>query len=139
MQYNKTKFLKLLKYDKRLKEKGKFLSEENHDQFLNLLTYKVLIFDHVQWAQRHRYFSLMKNFIDETIDVNKYINQLFELKYETEKVTDELKVNFGKLEDFEPNPLSKGFSKFTTELCSDCEVFKLDPALRDDYEISEEQ
>lgn len=71
----------------------------------------------------------MKNFIDETIDVNKYISQLFELKYKTEKVTDELKVDFGKLKDFEPNPLSKGFSRFTTGLCSDYELFEPNPAL----------
>lgn len=139
MEYNKTKYLKLFQYKNRLKKEGKSLSKENFEEYLNLLTYEVLILDHLRWEQRNRYFSLMKNFIDKKIDVDEYISQLFELKDETQKVTEELEADFEKLKDFEPNPFSKRFSKFPAELSSDCEVFEPDSVLREDFEISKEE
>jgi|TARA_B110000483_G_C18114627_1_gene511112 hypothetical protein len=40
------------------------------------------------------------------------------------------------LKKFKSNLVSKGFSGFVDELCSDCGVFELNPNLRNDLEIS---
>lgn len=40
---------------------------------------------------------------------------------------------------FEPNPISKGFSKFIEELWSNGKIFELDSDLQDDFKISEKQ
>lgn len=64
-------YLKLLKSEKELKAKGKFLSKENQKEHENLIKYEVRISDHFKWEQKHRYFLLMNNFLDEKIDVNE--------------------------------------------------------------------
>lgn len=52
------------------------------------------------------------NVLDKKVDTNQYIDQLFKLERETQNLAEELKLDFEKLKKFEPNPVSKGFSKF---------------------------
>lgn len=132
-------YLKLLKYEKELKAKGKTLSKENEKKYRNLIKYEVSLLDHFKWEQKHRYFLLITNFLDKKIDTDQYIDQLFKLEHETQNRAEELKLDFEKLKEFKPNSVSEGFSKFIEELCSDCRIFEPDPDLRDDFEISEKQ
>lgn len=132
-------YLKLLKYEKELKAKGKILLKENEKEYRNLIKYEVSLLNHFKWEQKHRYFLLITNLLDKKIDVDEYISQLLKLEHETQSLAEELKLDFEKLKEFEPNSGSKGFSKFIEELCSDCRIFESDPDLRDDFEISEKQ
>ena len=132
-------YLKLLKYEKELKLKGKSILKENEQDYKKLLKYKVSLFDHFKWEQKHRYFLLITNFLDKKINIDQYICQLFKLEYEIQNLVEELKLDFEKLKEFKPNSVSKGFSKLIEELCSDCRIFEPDPDLRDDFEISETQ
>lgn len=125
-------YLKLLKYEKELKAKGKFLLKENEKEYRNLIKYQVSLSDHLKWEQKHRYFLLITNFLDKKINTDQYINQLFKLEHETQSLAEELESDFEKLKEFEPNPVSKEFSKFIEELSSDCRIFEPDPDLRDD-------
>lgn len=132
-------YLKLLKYEKELKSKGKSLSKENEQDYKKLIKYEVSLLDHFKWEQKDRYFLLITNFLDKKIDIDQYICQLFKLEYEIQNLVEELKLDFEKLKEFKPNSVSKGFSKLIEELCSDCRIFEPDPDLRDDFEISETQ
>ena len=132
-------YLKLLKYEKELKSKGKSLSKENEQDYKKLLKYEVSFLDHFKWEQKDRYFLLITNFLDKKIDIDQYICQLFKLEYEIQNLVEELKLDFEKLKEFKPNSVSKGFSKLIEELSSDCRIFEPDPDLRDDFEISETQ
>lgn len=75
--------------------------------------------DHFKWEQKDR-----------------YISQFFKLNNEIQSLVNELKFDFEKLKKFKSNLVSKGFSGFVDELCSDCGVFELNPNLRNDLEIS---
>ena len=132
-------YLKLLKYEKELKLKGKSLSKENEQDYKKLLKYEVSLLDHFKWEQKDRYFLLITNFLDKKINIDQYICQLFKLEYEIQNLVEELKLDFEKLKEFKPNSVSKGFSKLIEELCSDCRIFEPYPDLRDDFEISETQ
>jgi hypothetical protein len=132
-------YLKLLKYEKELKSKGKSLSKENEQDYKKLLKYEVSLLDHFKWEQKDRYFLLITNFLDKKIDIDQYICQLFKLGYEIQNLVEELKLDFEKLKEFKPNSVSKGLSKLIEKLCSDCRVVEPDPNLRGDFEISETQ
>ena len=132
-------YLKLLKYDKELRLKGKSLSKENEKDYRKLLKYEVTLLDHFNWKQKDQYFLLITNFLDKKIDINEYISQLFKLESEIQNLVEELKLDFEKLKEFKPNSVSKGFSKLIEELCSDCRIFEPDPDLRDDFDVSETQ
>ena len=45
-------YLKLLKYEKELKLKGKSLSKENEQDYKKLLKYEVSLLDHFKWEQK---------------------------------------------------------------------------------------
>ena len=132
-------YLELLKCEPALNLKGKSLSTENEQDYIKLLTYKTSLFDHFIWKQRNQYFLLITNFLDKKINIDQYISQSFEPKDEIEKLVKELKLDLEKLQEFEPNLVSKGFSKPIADLCSDCRIFEPDLNLRDDYELSETQ
>jgi hypothetical protein len=97
------------------------------------------LLDHFKSEQKNRYFLRITNFLDKKIDTDQYISKLFKLEHETQSLAEELKLDFEKLKEFEPNSVSKGFSKSIEELCSDYRIFEPDPDLRDNLEISEKQ
>lgn len=132
-------YLKLLKYDEKLKLKGRILSKESEEKYKKLINYKVILLDHFKWQQKDHYFLLLTHFLDKKIDIDEYIEQLFKLEQETQNLVEELKLDFEKLKKFEPNLSSKKFSKFIEELCSDCRIFEPNSDLRDDFDISEKQ
>ena len=136
-------YLKLLKYQNRLKAEGKNLAKENEKKFINLIKnlikYEIRLLDHFKWEQNHPYFLLIRNFLDKKIDLYEYMEKLLKLEDETQTLVEELKLDFKKLKDFEPNSVSEGFSKFIEQLYSDCRQFEPDPDLRDELELSETQ
>jgi len=56
-------YLKLLKYEKELKSKGKTLWKENEQDYKKLIKYQVSLLDHFQWEQKDRYFLLITIYI----------------------------------------------------------------------------
>src|SRR6476469_7566418 len=114
------RYLSLLRYEKELISSKKLFLEENMEEYLKLIEYEMSISDHLKWQQKHRYFLLITNFLDKKIDTNEYIYQLVEVQREFENLLEKMKLDFQKMKEFEPNPLSKGFCKLTGDLSSDC-------------------
>jgi len=133
------KYLELLKYEQALNVNGKSLSIENEPDYIKLITYEINFFDHFKWKKRNQYFSLITNLLEKRINIDQYITQLFKLENEIQNLVEELKLDLDKLQEFEPNLVSKGFSKPIADLCSDCRIFEPDSNLREDYELSETQ
>ena len=53
-------YLKLLKYEKELKLKGKSLSKENEQDYKKLLKYEVSLLDHFKWEQKDRLSNTLR-------------------------------------------------------------------------------
>ena len=62
MEYNKIRYLELLKQAESLEKKGMWLYEEDKDKYLELLDYQVRLSDQQYWENRNNYFSVMNNF-----------------------------------------------------------------------------
>jgi len=81
----------------------------------------------------------MQNFIAGKIDAEEFRIKFFKI-YKTEGDTLEtLKKDFEKLEIFEPDPKSKGFSDLMVTVFDDCDRFQPDSTRRENYEIGENQ
>tara|TARA_B110000046_G_scaffold91829_1_gene99859 strand:- start:239 stop:619 length:381 start_codon:yes stop_codon:yes gene_type:complete len=95
--------------------------------------------DFSYWQSKKSYTQLMDEFINGTIDGQKFEEEFYRIwrsdrdkKYSTEELYIlNLKINSEKLIE------SKGFSTIISNLFTDCDVFEPDPNLREDYEISE--
>jgi hypothetical protein len=133
MKYNKLRYFELLKYSQDLANKGKWLYEENREAFFELLNYQILIEDHIFWQKRHQFLSVIKNFINGTLDSEEFSDEFFAIRRQNQAVHEAFKIDFEKLENFEPDSRSKGFSSFIGKIFSDCEVFEPNAEEGDNY------
>jgi len=95
--------------------------------------YPVLIENFTYWKNKKRYLELMESFIDEKIDGCQFETKFCEMwRRDRDRTYSDLEENID---------LTKfiGFSGIISKLFTDCDVFQPDPALREDYELSEEE
>jgi hypothetical protein len=122
MKYKKIRHLELLKQSQDLKKQGKSLHDENRKDYLELLFYKVLVQDYIYWENRHNYLSVMDNFINGIIDAEDFSDEFFLISNQNQAVHEAFET------DFEPNPISKGFSSFIG-----CEAFEPEAEEGEEY------
>ena len=79
----------------------------------------------------------MVNFLEDAIDLDKYIDRLYEIYSQIEESKVKLKSDFEKLRAFEPDPRLKGFVILIENLFSDIRILEPDNELRTEDEISE--
>lgn len=127
-------YFKLLECEQKLKKIGEFLSLEKEKKLLN---YQNQISDHFRWEQKNQFIKVMVDFLEDTIDLNRYIEQFYEIDSQIEESKRKLKSDFEKLRAFEPDPRSKGFAILIENLFSDIRIVEPDQDLRTEDEISE--
>lgn len=98
----------------------------------------VLIENFKYWENKKFYLKLMERFIDEKIDGRQFDSEFCEMWGRDRDRTYSPKELLHIAEHVD---LTKfiGFSGLMSKLFTDCDIFQPDPALRDDYEISEEE
>lgn len=126
----KDNYFKLLKYEEELKKTDKFLRKKDPEKSDELFEYEIRITEHFRWKEKDQYVLVLNSFLENQINVNQYIDQLFEVKTLIEKSVAELKTDFEKLKSFEVAPFSKEFSRIIGYLFSDIQVFEPDDGLR---------
>jgi hypothetical protein len=75
MEYDKDRYLELLKQSESLKEKGIRLYEEDREAYLELLKYQVRLSDQKFWENRQNYFSVMTNFINGKLTAEDFSDE----------------------------------------------------------------
>jgi len=98
----------------------------------------VLLENFTFWKNKKLYLELMERFMDEKIDGTQFETEFYEMRLRDIDKTYSSKELLQIAEHVDLTKL-KGFSGILSELFFDCDVFQPDPALRDFYEISEEE
>jgi hypothetical protein len=75
--------------------------------------------------------------LENTIDLDQYIDRFYEIDSQIEKSKVKLKSDFEKVRAFEPKARSKGFATLIENLFSDIRILEPDDELRTEDEISE--
>ena len=127
-------YLKLLEYEQELEKTGEYLSLEKEKELLN---YQSQISDHFRWEQKNNFIEAIVDLLEDMIDLDQYIDRVYEIDYQMEESKGKLKFDFEKLRAFEPDPRSKGFAILIENLFSDIRILELDDELRTEDEISE--
>ena len=55
-------FFKLLEYEKKIKEKRKFIAKEDEKKYKELIKYRVSILDHIKYEKKNQYLLCLNNF-----------------------------------------------------------------------------
>lgn len=126
-------------YFKLLNEKIE--SEKNGKDFpfekeKRLVTYRIQISDHFRWKQKNKFIETIKAFLENKIDVNQYIDKLYQIDNHIDQSKNQLESDLSQLIDFEPNENSKGFSQLIENLFSDIRILEPNDELRTSDEIS---
>lgn len=90
------------------------------------------------WENRKSYLQLMKKLVNEKIGATQFDKEFCQMWRVDRDRNYSLKELFDKIEDEKLTEL-EGFSTLISDLFSDCDIFEPDSALREDYEISEEE
>ena len=100
--------------------------------------YSLLLENFSYWSNRKLYLELMERFINGRIDGTQFDNEFCQMWRVDRDKSYSSKELLDKIEDVELTKL-EGFSALISDLFTDCDVFEPDSALREDYEISEEE
>ena len=76
---------------------------------------------------------MIDNFINRIINAEDFSDEFFVINEQNQAIHEAFKTDFKKLENFEPNPISEGFSRFIGKIFSDCEFFEPDAEEGDKY------
>lgn len=128
-------FLKLINQKKEFEKNGKMFPLEKEKE---LAIYRTQISDHFRWEQKDEFIETMVNLLENKINLNKYIDQFYQIQNHINQSKNSLHSNLDKLATFEVDPRSKGFSGLIENLFSDIRTFEPDDNLRTEDEISEE-
>jgi hypothetical protein len=135
---NMKRFRKLLEKEKILEKSGKSFLEENPENYQELISYRVAIRDQYWFQNRFKYFSLMKDFLENKISEPKFV-KIFNVLYYYQ---DALKIknmeqDLEPLETFWINAKSRGFSELITQISQLCR--QVDPELYDLDHLDEDE
>lgn len=76
--------------------------------------------------------EIIADFLNNTIDIYEYATRLHGIRKQVDNLEFELNSDFKKLQAFEPDLHSEGFTRLFFGLLSDFEMFEDDPELIDE-------
>ena len=135
MQFNKTRYLELLKKNDMLKNQNISLVYENRQEHLELLKYQILVEGQIYYANKKNYIEVIERYLNQRIDedatrrfVSKFCD-IFQshnkklLNIENQILKDEKKT----LDQLEIHPNSMSFSDLTFQIVDSGENLTVDP------------
>ena len=132
-EWNKEFNLELLNYDK--KQHSILLDKQNDGFNIKLLTYSVILINHLHWEIRDEYLELIQNFVENQIDVSDFRTKFCKRYNVVEEVARILQSNRIFLS---PNRNSADFGNLLLAIYDYCQIYSADPEpFRTEFEIGE--
>ena len=130
---NKERSYELLNYDKKLHLE--LLNKQGDEFESKLLTYSIILIDHLNWEIKDQYLELLENYRNKKIDSFNFRTAFCERYESIEKVADLLKSNRVLLS---PDKNSLNFGDLLSKIDDYCKFYSDDPEpFRNKFEIGE--
>jgi hypothetical protein len=113
-QYNKIRYLELLRRFLDFEKQGKFLYTENRDEYLELLHYQSKLHDYIFWKSRKQVALLMENLVNDSIDMERFEIAFSRLWRKNIKESRAFDKDLKRIKNLQLDPRSDGFSSFVT-------------------------
>jgi len=89
-QFNIQRFCQLLQTEETLRKSQKSFFHENKNEYLELLSYRIMIRDQYFYQNHSKYLSIIKDFLERKIDTKTFISTFQDIKIRDEKRLNEL-------------------------------------------------
>ena len=112
MIYNKERHKQLVIRSQDLKNQGTHISNENREEYLELLHYNVEIEEQVFWTHRENFVLIMKNFLENILDFDEFETAFSLLNDEVRKEVNMFEIDLEQIDKFQPSTRSYRFASF---------------------------
>lgn len=129
---NKLRYIELLKKNKKIS-----LYQVNETEYLELLSYGMVIHDQLTYNHREKYIQLMKKYLAREIDSFSLKLQFFEIQRNEREIVKSIEQNLEKLQSISINLESENFSLLITDIFNACEALKFNFESPETYGIDE--
>ena len=145
INFNKTRYIELLKNEKFLKSKGRVLFNENRQEGTELLSYSIILENQIYYNRKVEYSFLIEEYLRENagedgarLFVWEFSN-IFQNDNKALKILEKeiLQQGIQKLNTFQLDPKSTEFSALINDVIGCCELLTFNP--EDRYGMTLEQ
>lgn len=135
MNFDKTRYIELLKKKEILKNEGTFLFNENREEDLELLSYGVILENQIYYNSKAEYLFLVEEYVIENAGedgARLFVSEFFKIFKKDNKALkilekEILQQGIPKLATFWIDPKSTEFSALVNQIVGDCEFLTFDP------------
>jgi len=135
INFDKTRYIELLKKEEILKNEGTSLFNENREEDLELLSYGVILENQIYYNRKAEYIFLVKEYLRENAGedgARLFVWEFFKIFKKDNKAfkileKEILQQGIPKLATFWIDPKSTEFSALINQIVSSCEFLTFDP------------
>ena len=135
--FDKVRYIELLKKDQSLASQNSSLYQENRIEYLELLSYGVILYDQIIYNRKQDYISLLEKYVNNEIDSFLLRLKFFQIQRDDKKIEKNLEKNFDRLSNVLIDSKSKEFSLLITDIFDACEALKFDSDANEAYGVTE--
>ena len=135
INFDKTRYIELLKKEEFLKNEGTSLFNENREEDLELLSYGVILENQIYYNRKAEYIFLVKEYLRESAgedEARLFVWKFFKIFKKDNKALKVLEKEIlhqgiQKLATFQIDPKSTEFSALVNQIVGSCEFLTFDP------------
>ena len=135
INFDKTRYIELLKKEKFLRNKGTSLLNENREEGLELLSYSVLLENQIYYNRKADYTFLIEEYLRENAGedgARLFVWEFFKIFKKDNKAAkilekEILQQGIQKLDTFQIDPKSAEFSDWIDQIAGSCDFLTFDP------------
>lgn len=135
INFDKTRYIELLKKEESLKNEGTSLFNENREEDLELLSYGVILENQIYYNRKAEYIFLVEEYLRENAGedgARLFVWEFFKIFKKDNKVLkilekEILQQGIQKLATFRIDPKSTEFSASVNQIVGSCEFLTFDP------------
>ncbi|MFK8006969.1 MAG: hypothetical protein AB8H03_11380 [Saprospiraceae bacterium] len=145
INFDKTRYIELLKKEEILKNEETSLFTENREEDLELLSYGVILENQIYYNRKAEYIFLVEEYLRENAGedgARLFVSEFFQIFKKDNKAfkileKEILQQGIPKLATFLIDPKSTEFSALINQIVGDCEFLTFDP--EDNYGMTADQ
>jgi hypothetical protein len=135
INFDKTRYIELLRKEEFLKNEGTFLFNENREEDLELLSYGVILENQIHYNRKAEYIFLVEKYLRESAGedgARLFVWEFFKIfkkDNKAKKILEKeiLQQGIQKLATFQMDPKSTEFSALVNQIVGSCEFLTFDP------------
>ena len=133
--YNKERYITIVNELNEAKAKGIRWFKENPKRRMELLSYQIVLSDHIFWLKREKFLVIIEQFLNNTIEFEQFENQFSKLWVKTQLQSHKDTRNSLVIKTIDPDPKSDSFCSRMTALYRGFEAVEDEVSTKEELKV----